>query len=68
MDNVNGWDIHQIYTNNTFLHGYLIEEIYIRPSPSYTKGKAGQVCKLNRSLYGLKQAYREWNHEFTRNL
>ncbi|KAK6120356.1 hypothetical protein DH2020_045902 [Rehmannia glutinosa] len=34
------------------------------PPDGYTKAKPGQVCLLQRSLYGLKQASREWNSEF----
>lgn len=63
----NGQDIHQIYKNNAYLHGYLIEEIYMRLPPGFTKGKASQVYKLNRSLYGFNQASRQWNHALSSN-
>lgn len=47
---VNYLAIHQVDINNAFLHGYLKEEIYMRPPPKYTKAKSRQVCKLIRSL------------------
>lgn len=57
------WPIHKININNAFLHGFLEEEVYMTPPQGYTKAKLGQVCRLLRSLYGLKQAGRQWNIE-----
>lgn len=60
------WPVHQLDINNTFLHGFLDEEIYMSPPEGYDRAKPGQVCLLKRSLYGLKQASRQWNVEHTK--
>ncbi|GKA83436.1 retrovirus-related pol polyprotein from transposon TNT 1-94 [Tanacetum coccineum] len=60
------WPLHQLEINNAFLHGYIDEEIYMTPPEGYTKAQPGQVCKLNRSLYRLKQASMQWNQELTK--
>lgn len=50
--------IHQIDINNAFFHRAIDEEVYMVPLQGYASVKPGQVCKLLRSLYGLKQAGR----------
>ncbi|KAL0385763.1 UNVERIFIED_CONTAM: Retrovirus-related Pol polyprotein from transposon RE2 [Sesamum radiatum] len=62
------WPISQLDMNNAFLHGYLEEEVYMTPPDGYLRAQPGQVCRLKRSLYGLKQALRQWNIEFTAKL
>ena len=50
-------DLHlkQLDVKTTFLHGDLEEEIYMQQPEGYeVKGKENLVCKLRKSLYGLK--------------
>lgn len=63
----NNWLIEHMNINNAFLYGRLKEEIYMRALEGYSIPHS-QVCKLNISLYGLKQANREYNCELTYHL
>lgn len=49
-----GWEFHQMEVSNAFLHGDLEEEVYIQAPEGYMVPKVGMVCKLRKSLYGLK--------------
>ena len=55
----------QMDVKTAFLHGDLEEEIYItQPDGFKVVGKENWVCKLNKSLYGLKQSPRQWYKRF----
>jgi transposase InsO family protein len=56
------WELHQMDVRTAYLHGELEEEIYMKQPTGFTKpGTEGMVCRLNKSLYGLRQAGRVWN-------
>ncbi|GKA71265.1 retrotransposon protein, putative, ty1-copia subclass [Tanacetum coccineum] len=48
-----------------FLNGHLSEDVYMVPPEGFVDPKhPNKVCKLQRSIYGLKQASRSWNKRF----
>ena len=57
-----GLKLHQMDVTAAFLNGDLEEEVYMsQPEIFVVKGQEKLVCKLKRSLYGLKQSPRCWN-------
>ena len=66
MATMHHWPLHQLDIKNAFLHGDLVEEIYMEQPPGFVaQGEYGLVCKLHQSLYGLKQSPRAWFGKFS---
>ena len=55
------YTVRQYDIKTAFLNGVIEEEIYMRQPPGYEESSENLVCKLEKSLYGLKQSARCWN-------
>jgi hypothetical protein len=59
------YQIWQMDVKTAFLNGNIEEELYMVQPKGFVDPKDGnKVCKLQRSIYGLKQASRSWNLRF----
>src|SRR6185503_9041867 len=59
------YEIWQMNVKTTFLNGNLTGDVYMmQPEGFVDPTNAGKICKLQISIYGLKQASRSWNIHF----
>ena len=61
------WDIQQMDVKGAYLNGILKEEVFMEQPQGYEDG-TDRLCRLIKTIYGLKQSGREWNHELNKAL
>ena len=58
-------ELHQMDVKTAFLNGELEEVIYMKQPEGFIEtGNENLVCRLRKSIYGLKQASRQWYKKF----
>ena len=66
MVTMSSWPLYHLDIKSAFLHGDLAEQVYMeQPLGFVAQGEFGLVCRLRRSLYGLKQSLRAWFDRFS---
>jgi hypothetical protein len=60
-------ELHQMDVKTAFLNEDVEENVYItQPKGFVIEGKERMGCRLKKSIYGLKQASRQWYLKFDR--
>jgi hypothetical protein len=63
------WEVHHLDVKSAFLNGEIKEEVYVSQPPGFVKhGSEGKVLRLNKVLYGLRQAPQAWNAKLDQSL
>ena len=68
---IHSWPLIHLDVNNAFLHGDLFEKVYMdlslgyQPKVAAASQGARLVCKIHKSIYGLKQPSRQWFAKFS---
>ncbi|GJW44934.1 retrovirus-related pol polyprotein from transposon TNT 1-94 [Tanacetum coccineum] len=56
-----GFMVNQMDVKSAFLNGKILEEMYVQQPPGFESSEfPNHICKLDKDLYGLKQAFRVW--------
>jgi hypothetical protein len=59
------YEIWKMDVKTAFINGILAEDVYMKQHEGFVDTKNdGKICKLRKSIYGLKQASRGWNIDF----
>jgi len=62
-------ELHQMDVKTAFLNGDLEERVYMaQPKGFVVTGKERMGCRLKKSIYGLKQASRQWYLKFDKTI
>lgn len=59
---MHNWNIRQLDVSNAFLHGTLSEVVFMHQPPGFVDPMyPSHVCRLRKTIYGLRQSSREWH-------
>ena len=60
------YEIWKMDVKMAFFNGNLYEDVYMTQPEDFTSKDGSKVCKIQKSIYGLKQASKSWNIRFVR--